>query len=164
MCKAIVDIEVTASFGTSFDNGVALAFKSTSPCLDDTAGNITLPANGRPTLLRFTLKTVEVEWTEGSHPGKGKLGFQLKPGADGWESFWIRPKGGNKTQRKHPQFPSCTLEATPPGPPRVIVVEASNSEQGDFPYCLAVGIDMGNGQFLSLRQDPRIRNGGIRLD
>lgn len=162
MQKAMLEIDVTASFGPSSDKGVALSFASTSPCLDDADGNITLPDNGRAVLIRFHLLTTQVEWHDGPHRGVGKLSFQVKPGADAWETFWVRPRNADNAQRRHGQFPSCTLGTAQAGGSRVITVEASNTEKGDFDYCLAVGIDMGKDGYLSLRHDPRIKNGGIR--
>lgn len=156
MTTAILDINVTASFGKSYDDGVQFSFASKSAWLDNTQGDISLPPKVTPIQIRFTLTTNSVEWVAGPYIGQGKVGFSIAP-----ETIWIWASGAAKQNKSQAQFPTRRLEPGGNGASSILSVDALNTLKGEYGYSLGIVVAMNTGQNLPMRCDPRIKNGGV---
>lgn len=169
MSPAILDIDVTLAPDASQKDGIAFRFSSTSPCLDDETGNITLPENGRKVKIHFHLLTETITWTKPPYKGTFKVSFLTGKNALAEDTLWIWPEGwtspdGSRKKGKVVSDPYSRYDfCGDPGAAKHqhVCVHNANDKREQHNYGLAVGIQVAEGKIEVVRNDPRIRNGGI---
>ncbi len=165
MSPAILEIDVTLTPDDSLKNRIRFSFSSTSPCLDDEEGNITLPPNGRETKIRFHLVTKTITWAKGPHVGTFNVGLLTGKDAAAEETLWIWPRGADKKKALpeiYSRYEFC--DGADGTKHRHVCVHSANSKKEQHDYGLAVGIEVAKDTIEVVRNDPRIRNGGTSID
>jgi len=164
MSPAVLEIDVNVTPGASFSDGLVFSYSSTSPCLDDEKGNITLPRNGRAVMIRFNLLTKTLSWKEGPYVGTFEVNLQAGKDATAEDTLWIWPAGSAKGKAAPSTFSGYEFGDDTAARHRRVSVRTANGRAETHCYGLAVGIVVRRDKIEVVRDDPRIRNGGLSAE
>ena len=138
-------ITVKVGPGTSPANSTFI-YTSTSPCLRNDKGSVTLPADKVPATIRFQLGQSSVVI--------GGAAFKLSFPANALD---IKDKSGNWP----PAFSQPKLSGPPGQPHDTVEVVDQNQDADDYKYALEVNFTPAGGVApIPVADDPRIKNGG----